>query len=576
MLVSCTYFTLVTPFRFAGFYIGHPMVIWVLDALDTMGALVMLLDLMVDTVQNRFRVSRDRFIDQGSSESESDSSLSPKKKRRRSSIKSVAKATHKMVNRQRRQLIKSLAYYRMDRWVPWPSLDVRVLLSFILQGCVVRSSLCAQIGLHWSQLFGLLRVSCVARVLHFLQCAENNYLLQRKLDAEKQLQWRIVKLLIRLAFITHVCACMYCAVARLELGYEATDFPATSFFPDPHVLYGPGRLVFNCYSRALHWAFVSLSGIGNNESVPATTLECWFTLIVHMIGAVFYAIVTGTVINVLEEASAKDNKMGEDMVKLSKFLTTARMSSKSQERIMKGYVMRNVLTTGGSTESETGVEGLLAGHDDILGTLPNYLRMEVGIYARAELIHRREALFLHCSNAFLVALSSNLSRTRTLLSGDYLMQKGQVVESEFAVIDSGTLQVRRHGHTIKTLGRGHCVGKAWLLQMLQRHHSQIGDVETSIFGDDTALSENTDWLLPDGTAGVSIRALGPVVLMTGLQSLSEVHQLEEIYQVDFQLMRAEIRGENTDESERRAKAIRGIAKAVRRFKARKTMTARKL
>lgn len=49
-------------------------------------------------------------------------------------------------------------------------------------------------------------------------------------------------------------------------------------------------------------------------------------------------------------------------------------------------------------------------------------------------------------------------------------------------------------------------------------------------------------------------------------------KLEDLYQVDFQLLRAEARGEVCDESEKKAKAIRGISKAVRRFKERKRLS----
>ena len=452
-------------------------------------------------------------------------------------------------------MFKTLTKYQMDRWVPWPSLDTKVLLSFVLQGLFVQSSLCTRLGLHWTQLFGLMRVSCASRVLHFVSCAENNSLLRQKLDSERQLTLRIGKLLVQLAFITHVCACLYCAIARLEIGYDAENFPPSSFFPDVEILYGPDRNVFTCYSRAVHWAFVSLSGIGNCESVPSSSLECWFTLIVHMIGAVFYAIVTGLVISTLEAAAEKDNKTGSDIAKLSKYLTTARMSQPAKERIMKGYMMRNVLTESDAIDASR-IE-TLDNDDEILGTLPNYLKIEVAIYARAEMIHRREKLFLHCSNVFLVALSSVLPRTRTLISGDYLMKENEPFVRDFYVIEKGTLQIQQRNHTIKTLGRGNCIGKAWLLQLKNESKSNLD------------FSDYTDWLLPDGTAACSIRAVGPCVLTTGLSSTMDIQALENTYPVDFQLLRAEVRGQYSTESERKAKAIRGIAKAVRRFKARR-------
>jgi hypothetical protein len=347
---------------------------------------------------------------------------------------------------------------------------------------------------------------------------------------------------------------MWCTVARVELGVDATAFTPSSFFPSSDVLYADGS-VLNSYSRAIHWAFVNLSGIGGVESVPETTLECWTTLIVHMIGAVFYAIVTGNVIAILEEASGRDNKVGSEIFRLSSYLKTARVSELSKERIMKGYMMKNVLTDASVGQIPLG-DGLDL-HDAVLGTLPNYLRMEVAIYARAELIRQRDVFFRHCSNGFLVALSSSLSRTRTLLTGDYLMQKKEQHEPEFVMVESGSLQVRLDQHTLKTVGRGDCIGKGWLLQL--KHDST----------DPEEFSEITDWLLNDGTAAVSIRALSPCVLLTGLSSADQIRDLERGYKVDFQLLRAEARGTSRDEFERKAIAMKGIAKAVRRFKQRR-------
>ncbi len=149
-------------------------------------------------------------------------------------------------------------------------------------------------------------------------------------------------------------------------------------------------------------------------------------------------------------------------MRLSNYMNTARVSEFSKERIMKGFMMTNVLTQtsqGAGSSSAIDTDGLDL-NDEVLGTLPNYLRVEVAIYARAELIRRRDTFFSHCSNGFLVALSSSLSQTRTLLTGDYLMQRGTPYIPEFVFVQSGSLQVRLDQHTIKTLNRGDTVGKS--------------------------------------------------------------------------------------------------------------------
>jgi hypothetical protein len=214
ILLSCTYFTLVTPFRFGGFYIGHPKVIVTLDVLDFCAAMVMFLDLTIDIIQTKFRVSKKKFINYTDTSDDENEAGGARKKTTSQGRRSVSlmlsiqsswdHVSHRFITRNRKSVLKLLARYRMDRWVPWPALDIRVLASFVLQGIYVHSSLCSRLGLHWTQLFGLLRVSSASRALHFIQCAENNSLLGQTLDADRQLQIRIIKLLIRLAFITHV------------------------------------------------------------------------------------------------------------------------------------------------------------------------------------------------------------------------------------------------------------------------------------------------------------------------------------------------------------------------------------
>ena len=518
----------------------------------------MFLDFLIDFFMNRLRIKK-QFISEISSTRTVDGDTASRASGSRDSLVSdfsdggrrsryeelLARLKNAAAAKQRK-IVKMLSRYEMDRWVPWPKLAMKVVVTMILQSAFVQDiSLCDQPGLHWTQLFGLARVLCARRVLHYVQCAENNALLRQTLDADRQLSLRILKLVVRLLFITHVSACMWCAVTRVELGIDADQFEATPFFPDPDIL-SPNRdrSVFNSYIRAMHWAFVNLSGIGGVDSVPSTTLECCTVLAVHCIGAVLYAIVTGNVITVLEEAAHNENKIGTDIVKLSNYLKTARVAPASKDRIMRGYMMRNVLTDGtNAADSGPVLDGLIEDNDEILATLPGYLRAEVGIYARAETIRRRMKFFSHCNNNFLVALSGSLNRTKTLLTGDYLVKREQEFEREVMVVESGTLQVRKDGATVQLMKRGDVIGKQWLIQ-----------IEKGL----------------TGFSPVSIRAMSPCVLKCGLSTLDQIQALERSHPVDFQLLRAEARGMNKyDEAERREIAMRGLAKAVRRFKERR-------
>lgn len=508
MAIACLYLMIFTPFRLAGFLYERPYLQVMFDILDVCAALVVAADLGIDIVQSKLK-------------------------------------PHAKKSRLIRRLVRIVR--RLEPWVPWPRNDAEVLVSFLLQGVY---QLRPGIGLHWTHLLGLIRVVTGVRVMHFLQCAENKALFDRKLDAAKQAQVRMIKLLFKLCFITHLSACLWCIVARFELGAEATELKSSSFFPDTTILLGSAGIA-NSYIRSVHWAFVNLAGIGNVDSTPETTLECFLTIGVHMCGAIFYAIVTGNVIKMLEDASERDNKIGADIAKLNSYMDSARVSTLSKERIMKGYMMRNVLSTAGASD-DTQKEHLDP-NDNVLGTLPSYLRQEISIYARAELIRRRDRFFSSCSKGFLVALSSSLVRTRTLLTGDYLLKRGEVYEREFVMVESGSLQLQQEQNTIRVLERGDVIGKGWLF------HSVNGSR-------DTDCNEYTDFCFGDRTAGLSIRALCPCTILTGLTSSRDIEKLEQGYKDDFDELGSIIRKATKTEAQRRASLFRRAAHTADLFK----------
>ena len=143
----------VTPFRFAGFLYGRAKMVMLFNILDGMAALVLAIDLAIDFVQSRIRGRRPE---------------SPGGQDKRSQGEREILFGKSM----RQSIIKMLHENQMDRWVPWPSMDVKVLLSFPLQWMFVRCFVCDQVGLHWTQLLRLLRLITVFRVNHFLQGAQ--------------------------------------------------------------------------------------------------------------------------------------------------------------------------------------------------------------------------------------------------------------------------------------------------------------------------------------------------------------------------------------------------------------------
>ncbi len=118
ILVACTYFTFVTPFRFAGFLYGRARMVMLFNILDGMAALVLAIDLAIDFVQSRIRERRPESPGGHDKRSQGERGILFGKSMRRS-------------------IVKMLHKNQMDRWVPWPSMDVKVLLSCIGLSCLV-------------------------------------------------------------------------------------------------------------------------------------------------------------------------------------------------------------------------------------------------------------------------------------------------------------------------------------------------------------------------------------------------------------------------------------------------------
>jgi hypothetical protein len=207
----------------------------------------------------------------------------------------------------------------MDRWAGLPRVNAMIILSFIIQtmeqfrhGGGFQTGGGAEAGVHWTFGFGFLGLAAGIRVLHCIQCAENNMMLRRQLHHDERLTLRVCKLIGVLTFVIHVAACLWCIIARIEMGPETVDPISTSFFPNQDLLLG-GQGIVNSYVHAVHWAWVNLAGIGGCDSTPVSTLECVATLLVHICGATLYAITTGNVVAILESMTAEQDQTGADL-----------------------------------------------------------------------------------------------------------------------------------------------------------------------------------------------------------------------------------------------------------------------
>jgi hypothetical protein len=93
------------------------------------------------------------------------------------------------------------------------------------------------VGVPWTYIFGFMRLFAVSRLIHSVGCAENNLLLRRRqIDPQQLLAMRMAKLIVAILVVIHVNACLWCIVARIQLGPGVMEPRPTSFFPKRELL----------------------------------------------------------------------------------------------------------------------------------------------------------------------------------------------------------------------------------------------------------------------------------------------------------------------------------------------------
>lgn len=455
---------------------------------------------------------------------------------------------------------------RMERWENWPRTDFVVLLSFLLQhachcafsggvgegdggsvagyvddggagtaeaaAATAVAAAAAAAGVHWTCSIALVRMVAGVRVLHFWTCAENNIMLRRRVDSDERTKLRVAKLIVAMLLTIHCSACLWCLVARVELGPSAADATASAFFPHPEYLLG-GAGIVKSYVHCCHWAWVNLAGIGDCDSTPDSTLETLFTLLVHFVGLTLYAIMTGNVVQILSDITEKQNETGNDLSTLGDFMHECCIPQCDQRRILHGYLMQEMSgakDSGGAGGERGGGGGGAAGggggdgggvEDDsdlltvpeVARKLPSFLRQEISLFARAQAIKLRETAFYYCSNDFLFAMTGGLSETRILLPGDYLCNEDEHLPNRVFLVDDGKIDVVCEGKCLRTLRRGDVIGKRWLL--------------------DAPVDENDK----EERRWTALRALTPCKIIYGLEDRKAINELRERYPKDFSLLR---------------------------------------
>jgi hypothetical protein len=287
---------------------------------------------------------------------------------------------------------------------------------------------------------------------------------------------------------------------------------------------------WNAYLHAVYWAFVNVTGIGNQAASPETSLEIAFSLFVHLTGTAYYVWAVGTIFGILQERSRSFYKVEEGISSLTEFLNDCDVPKNDHDRFLSSYLMRNMVS-----EEQLRSRSALLPTDrpllpDAAEELPIHLNMELTLHSRAKALRTRG--IKNASHDFSFALAENLVNTITLLPGDYLVKAGERSFPRIYMVDKGVLEVFDNGVSKGCLYPGDIVGKGWLST---RPIEAKESVRHKAF---------VDWRSPDNLAIADIRAMTACRLVMGLPKKSEVIELQNQYPKDIDSLRKELKPNN--------------------------------
>uniref|UniRef100_A0A7S4N6D6 Globin domain-containing protein n=1 Tax=Odontella aurita TaxID=265563 RepID=A0A7S4N6D6_9STRA len=403
------------------------------------------------------------------------------------------------------------------------------------------------VGVHWLQLLGLLQIFSLLRVVQAIRCVENCFIIFQRIDERRRSTLRIAKLLFTIAYVVHLSACSWFLVAKIEIGPGGKAVPS-SFFPVPELLYDCN--VLQSYTRAVHWAWVQLAGIGDVDSSPVSTLECLTMLTIHICGATLYAVATGNVLSMLENYAAVESEVGNGAADLSDFMQHAGVPPSAQARIMQSYAMNSAVLGEGVEGSEITTWNDfnttdLEFPDNVASTLPWHLHRELRTHALADAIARRDRIMERCSHSFRFALASSLREEgETLIPGDFLFRKGDLSPRKVMVVEKGKLVVTIDRQLVRTLRRGDILGVPWLTSTSSPANREAESnsmfwFEPASVNGRAPRNVHCEFLWGEDMVGATVRATDLTTLAVGVIFRHEVEELQLRFPQDFNELRSE-------------------------------------
>jgi hypothetical protein len=140
--------------------------------------------------------------------------------------------------------------------------------------------------------------------------------------------FNVVKMIMLICYSSHVIGCMFSGVARLS-DMESNWVVAKGFSTECADSGSP----MEEYVAAYYWAVMTLTTVGYGDVSAQNKYEMIFSSVVMVAGAIFYALVLGSVTSAIQELSSGDQALLLKMKTVDKFIARYNLNSTFSKRL---------------------------------------------------------------------------------------------------------------------------------------------------------------------------------------------------------------------------------------------------
>jgi CRP-like cAMP-binding protein len=135
--------------------------------------------------------------------------------------------------------------------------------------------------------------------------------------------FRVVKMTFLVMYASHVVACLFYGMAHInnDLNWVSANFESKD--TELEVI----------YVTSLYWAVMTLTSVGYGDVSAANEYEKLFSIVVMVIGAIFYAVVLGSVTAAIQSISSSSEPFLEHMRCIEKFIKRHNLCDELADRL---------------------------------------------------------------------------------------------------------------------------------------------------------------------------------------------------------------------------------------------------